>query len=104
MTTKTPQPDTKRKRGRQYVPRPCVVCEGEATLTVQVRTRPLGPGTHLSRHTTYSGSLLLCDRCSRSRGYAAELVDAAAELLQERPRRTLPRGPGLFAVAEVGMQ
>jgi hypothetical protein len=52
----------------------------------------------------YSGPILLCDRCSRSRDYGAELVDMAAELLGARPRRSLPRGPGLFAVAETVTQ
>jgi hypothetical protein len=106
MTTKRNKPDatTKRKRGRPYTPRPCIVCGNEAAIALQIRTRGLGPGTHVVKVTAYTGPLLLCDRCSRSRDYGTELIDKAAELLGERPRRSIPRGPGLFAVAESAIQ
>ena len=102
MTTTTTKPQ--RLRGRPYVPRPCIVCGSEATLALQIQIRGLGPGTHIVKIAMYTGPLLLCDRCSRSRDFGAALVDKTAELLGERPRRSIPRGPGLFAVTESDIQ
>jgi hypothetical protein len=107
-TTTTTKPRAaelpRRKRGRQFEPRPCSQCRGAvATWAIQPRIRSIGPGQGAARLILTGPVVLLCDSCSRSHDYAGALLDSAAEVLRGRSRR-IPPGPGLFQESEALIQ